>query len=181
MRISFKHLLTAVSASMAASPALAQVAALDPVSARLLAAHNRERAAMGVPPLAWDPVLAASAASYGPTISAIGRLQHSPRQSRPGQRENLWRGTRGAYSPEQMIASWAAEKRYFRSGIFPNVSTTGNWLDVSHYTTMMWPATTRVGCAIYSDRAWDYLICRYSPPGNIDGRLLMLPHAGERG
>jgi hypothetical protein len=34
---------------------------------------------------------------------------------------------------------------------------------------MVWPTTTRVGCAIFS-ADWDYLICRYSPPGNIDGR-----------
>ena len=69
-----------------------------------------------------------------------------------------------------MVGSWAAEKRLFRPGLFPGVSTTGNWLDVSHYTQMIWPTTTRVGCAVYRTRHWDYLICRYSPPGNIDGR-----------
>lgn len=136
---------------------------------------------MGVAPLAWDPALAAAAASYGPVLSASGRLQHSPRASRPGQRENLWRGTRASYSPEQMVGSWIAERHYFRSGVFPNVSITGNWMDVAHYTTMMWPTTTRVGCAIYRDRSWDYLVCRYSPPGNIDGRALMLPQAASRG
>ena len=80
-----------------------------------------------------------------------------------------------------MIANWSAEKRYFRPGIFPNVSTTGNWLDISHYSTMIWPTTTRLGCATYSSGAWDYLICRYSPPGNIDGRPLLLPPDGNRG
>jgi hypothetical protein len=34
---------------------------------------------------------------------------------------------------------------------------------------MVWPTTTHVGCAIYSTD-WDYLICRYSPPGNKDGK-----------
>jgi hypothetical protein len=149
---------------------LAQVPALDPVSARLLAVHNQERLAHGAQPLRWDPALAAAAASYGPALAAIGTLQHSPKQSRPGQRENLWMGTRGAYTPEQMVATWISEKRYFRPGVFPGVSTTGNWLDVSHYTTMIWPTTTRVGCAIYRTVAWDFLICRYSPPGNIDGK-----------
>ena len=28
----------------------------------------------------------------------------------------------------------------------------------------------QVGCEIYRTAAWDFLICRYSPPGNIDGR-----------
>ena len=166
MRNALKLLiLVAVSAS-----ASAQVQPLTPIDARLLAAQNRERAAIGVLPLAWDPKLAAAAAAYGPALAASGTLQHSPKESRPGQRENLWMGTTGAYSPEQMVSSWSAEKRFFRPGLFPAVSTTGNWLDVSHYTTMIWPTTTRVGCAIYRTPQWEYLICRYSPPGNIDGK-----------
>ncbi len=146
---------------------LQSMANLEP---RLLAAHNRERAAVGVPPLRWDPALAAAAAAYGPALSALGRLEHSPRASRPGQRENLWMGSRSSYSPEQMVGSWAQEKAYFRPGLFPNVSTTDNWLDVSHYTQMIWRSTTSVGCALHQTGTWDYLICRYSPPGNVDGR-----------
>jgi hypothetical protein len=137
---------------------------------RMLSAHNRVRAEAGVPPLRWDPALAAAAASYGPTLASIRRLEHSPRGSRPGQRENLAMGTSGRYSVDDMIGSWADERRYFRPGIFPNVSTTGNWLDVSHYTTMIWRTTTSVGCAVHKGPGWDYLICRYSPPGNIDGK-----------
>jgi hypothetical protein len=147
---------------------------LSPTYARLLAAQNAERARAGVPPLQWDPQLAASAASYGPTLAAIGHLQHSPKSTHPGQRENLWMGTRGAFSPEQMVATWANEKRFFRPGVFPAVSTTGDWADVGHYTAMVWPSTTRVGCAIYSTASYDYLICRYSPPGNIDGRAITI-------
>jgi hypothetical protein len=79
-------------------------------------------------------------------------------------------GTRGAFGPEQMVGSWLAEKRYFRPGLFPNVSATGNWLDVSHYTQMVWRGTTHVGCAIHRSARWDFLICRYSPPGNKDGK-----------
>lgn len=149
---------------------LAATQSAGDMAERLLAAHNRERAAVGVPPLRWNPALAAAAASYGPTLAALGRLEHSPRASRPGQKENLWSGTRGAYSPEQMVGSWAEEKAWFRPGIFPNVSSTGNWLDVSHYTQMIWRSTTDVGCAVHQSRTSDYLICRYSPGGNIDGR-----------
>lgn len=145
-------------------------AATDTAAARILAAHNRERARVGVAPLRWDPVLAASAASYGPTLARLGGLRHSPKAERQGQRENLWMGTRGAYSPEQMVGNWIAEKAYYRHGQFPNVSRTGNWSDVAHYTQVVWRGTTHVGCAIQPSRNWDYLICRYSPPGNVDGR-----------
>jgi hypothetical protein len=69
-----------------------------------------------------------------------------------------------------MIASWSAERSRFRPGIFPAVSRTGNWADIGHYSQMIWPATTRVGCAIASSARVDVLVCRYAPAGNIDGR-----------
>lgn len=140
------------------------------ISARLLATHNAERARMGAAPLRWDPALALAAAAYGPTLASLGRLRHSPKGNRPGQRENLWMGTRGAFSPEQMVGTWIAERAHFRPGVYPNVSKTGSWYDVSHYTQLIWKGTTHVGCAIQRSRQWDFLICRYSPPGNIDGR-----------
>ena len=152
------------------------------LAVRLLAVHNRERAAVGHAPLAWDPSLAAAAASYGPALASIGRLVHSPRETRPGQRENLAKAWRGTLSPEQMVDLWSQEKLLLRPGmpgpacpqrfgcqLFPASSATGRWEDVAHYTQMVWPTTTRVGCAVFSVD-WDYLICRYSPPGNIDGK-----------
>ena len=143
--------------------------ATGPIAQRLLAAQNRERIAVGHSPLQWDPVLAASAASYGPTLASLRRLVHSPRETRPGQRENLAMASHGTLSPEQLVDMWSREKLLLQPGLFPAVSRTGNWADVAHYTQMVWPTTTRVGCAIYS-ADWDYLICRYSPPGNIDGK-----------
>lgn len=142
---------------------------LDIFSDRLLAWHNRERAAVGVPPLVWDASLAAAAAAYGPSLAARGGLEHAPVNMRVGQGENLWMGTRGAFSLEDMVGSWAGEKRIFRAGAFPEVSTSGNWGDVAHYTQMIWRGTTRVGCAIHQSRKWDFLICRYSPQGNVVG------------
>jgi hypothetical protein len=79
-------------------------------------------------------------------------------------------GTRGAFPAEQMVASWSGERRQFRRGTFPSVSRTGNWADVGHYSQMIWPTTTRVGCAIASSARLDVLVCRYAPAGNIDGR-----------
>ncbi len=160
-----------VATALTATPA----AAAGPASFadRLLAAHNAERARVGVPPLSWDPRLAQSAAAYGPVLARLGRLQHSPKASRPGQRENLWMGSRGRFSPEQMVGRWIEERRLFRPGIFPNVSASGNWYHVAHYTQLIWRNTTHVGCALHPGGATDYLICRYSPPGNIDGRPVL--------
>ncbi len=139
-------------------------------AARVLAAHNRARHDVGLDPLAWDEALAVGAGQYAAYLARTGTFDHSPRSSRPGVGENLWMGTRGAYAPEQMIGGWLSEKAAFVPGIFPNVSRTGNWMHVSHYTAIIWPTTTRVGCGLAAGRSGDYLVCRYSPKGNQDGK-----------
>jgi hypothetical protein len=151
-------------------PANQQPQSLARFEARLLAIHNRERARYGAPPLVWDKKLAAAASSYGPALIVRGSLAHSEQASRPGQGENLWMGTRGAYSLEEMAGSWAEERSLFRAGAFPNVSTSGAWGDVAHYTQMIWRGTNSLGCALRRSAQWDYLICRYAPPGNVVGQ-----------
>jgi len=137
---------------------------------RILAIHNRERAAVGAAPLAWDPALAASAAAYGPALAARGSLAHAPDLRTLMQGENLWMGTPGAFSIEEMVGSWAAEKSLFVPGVVPNVSRSGVFGDVGHYTQMIWRTTQRIGCALHRGDRADYLICRYSPPGNVLGQ-----------
>jgi hypothetical protein len=161
--------LTALGAASAASAAAS-------FPDRILAAHNLVRAQTGLPGLMWDPALAAAAASYARRLAVTGAFQHSDRSARRGVGENLWMGTRGAFSVENMVGSWASERRMFAPGIFPAVSRTGNWADVGHYTQMIWPTTRRVGCAIASNARADYLVCRYWPAGNINGR----PVTGSR-
>ena len=137
--------------------------------ARLLRAHNRERAAVGSLPLRWDPQLQQAAATYARQLAANGRFQHASRESLQGQGENLWMGTRGAFTPEGMVSDWASGRRVFQPGIFPNVSRTGNWADVGHYTQIIWRDTHSIGCAVASSARHDYLVCRYIVPGNIVG------------
>lgn len=78
-------------------------------------------------------------------------------------------GTARAFAPETMVGNWASEKRWFVPGTFPNVSRTGRWSDVAHYTQIVWRNTTRVGCAVAPGRGREVLVCRYAPAGNIDG------------
>lgn len=137
---------------------------------RILAAHNAERAQAGMPPLAWDAALGSAAANYAARMAMTGNFAHSDRSQRRGTGENLWMGTHGAFSVEAMVGGWASEKRYFVPGVFPNNSSSGNWEDVGHYTQMIWPTTQRVGCALASTPRVDYLVCRYSGAGNVDGR-----------
>ncbi|HEX8840327.1 MAG TPA: CAP domain-containing protein [Sphingomicrobium sp.] len=178
------HIIVAASAALTtASAAPAQRYAqgtAGQVAQRILAAHNIERARVGAAPLQWDANLAAHAASYGPVLARMRALVHSPRASRPGERENLAMGWHGTMSAEQLVGMWSQERRLLAPGssIFPARSRTGRWEDIAHYTQMVWPTTTRVGCAVYP-ADYDYLICRYSPPGNIDGKPIFVAAAAS--
>ena len=155
--------------SLLSAPAVAQSFAAQ-FPARILAAHNVERARAGMPALAWDNALGTAAAAYAQQMAITGRFAHSDRSQRRGTGENLWMGTHGAFSLDAMVGGWASERRFFAPGIFPAVSRSGNWEDVGHYTQMIWPTTSHVGCAFASTPRVDYLVCRYATAGNVDGR-----------
>ncbi len=137
----------------------------------VLAAHQAERASVGVPALVWDERLAAGATRWARHLARTGALQHEVAYSgdaeAPG--ENLWMGTHAAWSPGEMVADWAREKRQFRPGVFPNVSRSGGFAAVGHYTQMVWRRTRYLGCGIATDGDMDYLVCRYATPGNVYG------------
>jgi hypothetical protein len=138
---------------------------------RLLASHNRERASLGIPPLAWNELLARDARLYARHLARLGYLEHSvddPREVEP-QGENLWAGTHGYYGPEQMVGLWTDEKKDFRPGIFPNNSLSGDLENVAHYTQVVWRSSRAVGCAVAHGREDDFLVCRYSEGGNVIG------------
>lgn len=157
---------------MLALPARAAAPGIAPQSfeGRVLAAHNAERAAHGIAPLHWSAALATQADTWAQTLAARGAFEHSP--SRQGAGENLWMGTTGYFGPEDMIGGFVKEGRRFRPGRFPDVSNTGNWADVGHYTQLIWPATQEVGCALETGHGNDVLVCRYFPAGNMMGALV---------
>ena len=138
-----------------------------------LTMQNDARRSFGVAPVAWSEELAGEARSYAATMAATGRYGHD---QTPGRRkrmgENLWRGARGTFSYDVMLGTMIAEARDFRPGIFPAVTRTRNWADVGHYTQIVWPTTTEIGCGLASSASSDYFVCRYAPTGNKDGIAL---------
>ena len=164
--------LAAAAALALASPLIVGgTGRLTSLDERLLAAHNRERSAAGIEPLAWDPALAVEAAAWGGELAASGDFEHAdfdPDDPDP-QGENLWAGTRGAFTPEQMVGLWIEEKKLFRAGRFPDNSATGRFEDVGHYTQLMWRETDRVGCALAKGAEEEVLVCRYRTAGNVEG------------
>jgi hypothetical protein len=142
-------------------------ASQDQAINEILNAHNKYRVELGIPPLKWSDSLAQHAKAWADRLAGERRMYHS---SGTGEGENLWMGTSGYYSLTQMVDGWGGEKRYYKDGIFPGVSSSGNWADVGHYTQIIWRNTTEVGCAKSSGGGNDYFACRYSPPGNYMGQ-----------
>ena len=133
----------------------------------MLQLHNSCRAELKLPALIWSPALAADAATWSKHLAKINNGEHD--QTIRGQEgENLWWGTAGAYSYGEMVGYWINEKNSFVYGAFPNCSTSRSAI-VGHYTQIVWKNTTAVGCAMSSNGKTDFLVCRYSAPGNIIG------------
>jgi len=142
-----------------------QMALIPESMPEVLAAHNKYRRAVGVPELQPSNALVDSALQWAKHLAATHRVEHS------GPGENIWWGTKGAYSITQRIDAWGAEKRFFiPHRKFPDVSTTGKWQDVGHYTQIIWRNTGVVGCATASDDRFDYFVCQYRPAGNVLGQ-----------
>ena len=145
--------------------ATAEAARADAFRDAILDTHNRERARLGEAPLTWSDGLARGAADWARHLAKLGKLEHS---SGP-EGENLWMGTAGSYTTAEMVAGWLDEKKDFLPGRFPDVSRSGNWHDVGHYTQIVWRGTRTIGCAKTTGGGWDVLVCRYDPPGNWIG------------
>ncbi len=167
-----KLTLTFVLAAAALLPAGAIAQAPDAFSAELLDSHNEERAKMDAPALAWSPQLQAEAQEYAAELARTGRMVHASNERRKGAGENLWMGAVGYFSAQDMMNTFLAEKKYYKPGIFPDVSNSGDWKDVGHYTQIIWHGTQEVGCAVAEGQVHDFLVCRYLPAGNILGRKM---------
>jgi hypothetical protein len=161
-------LAATLAAGLTAQTAQAEAPGL---SQRLLAAHNLERDRVGVPRLAWSAQLASDAQAWAETLARSGRFEHS--QGNGDQGENLWMGTAGSYTAEEMVGGFVEEVRHFRAGPFPHVSKTGSWQDVGHYTQLIWRDSRQVGCAVARGKGHDILVCRYWPAGNVIGERVI--------
>jgi hypothetical protein len=134
--------------------------------------HNDARAQFGSAPLRWNADLAREAQEWAIHLARTNQLRHSDNEQRGRTGENLWMGTSHYFAASDMIASFLEERRHFVPGRFPQVSRTGRWSDVGHYTQIVWPETREVGCALATGARFDVLVCRYWPAGNLIGETI---------
>ena len=133
----------------------------------ILEHHNTYRSTLQLPALQWSPALAADALAWAKHLAEIDKGQHD--QDIIGKEgENLFWGTANAFSFGDMVEMWGGEKKSFREGVFPDCKANRTAV-VGHYTQIVWRDTQAVGCALVSNGRNDYLVCRYSPAGNVIG------------
>jgi len=176
-----KHILL-----VAMSAALANTAyALDATQqAEMVTAHNKWRQAVGTPPLAWSAALAATAQAWADQLKAT-RGCNAVHSGTAGVGENLfWASattqtstsstgvTTTISTPQAVTATqatdyWASEGKDYTYST--NSCATGKVC--SHYTQVVWKATTDVGCgnAVCADNTQVW-VCHYTPPGNYVGQ-----------
>ena len=136
----------------------------------MLDAHNVARGAVGAPPLNWNLRLEADATDRARQNAQAGQLVHASREGRGTVRENILRAPAG-YSTAQMMDRWTRERAQFVPGIFPNVCNTGDDCSgILHYSQIIWPETTDVGCGKWPSGADVWVVCRLDPGGNKDGK-----------
>ena len=131
----------------------------------LVALHNQVRADGGVGPVSWDPAVAKVAQDYADRMAATGVFAHN--QNNGGLGENIamrWPNP----TVTQLAGMWADEKKDWNTawviGQEPGNPQTG------HYTQMVWRATTKIGAGIATGPdGKTYLVCNYSPAGNMMG------------
>ena len=154
------------------------VQALDVDAQRMVAAHNRWRAAVEVPILTYSSQLAASAQTWADFLKQTNqcRMRHSAPRGQYG--ENLLWASAKRWSngirevqkigPEQVVDSWASERAHYDHG--RNSCASGEVC--GHYTQIVWGSTTMVGCgaAVCADTREQIWVCRYQPAGNWIGR-----------
>jgi hypothetical protein len=136
----------------------------------ILAVHNSERAAVGVPPLVWSDSLAAGAQAWAEHLAATGTgtLVHATdAQKGCPCGENLagfdW--SKGPTAPGGGTSLWVAEKNDYNGGPVGN-GYAPNGKPIGHYTQMIWRNEQEVGCGAAYGSPWSILVCRYNLPGN---------------
>ncbi len=139
----------------------------------ITAAHNAVRAAHGVAPLEWDPLLAGIARAWADACidneAPFGLIDHNPNRSDEYPTyvgENIYGQSGAAPTAQQAVDDWASEE-----ASYDYASNTCSDI-CGHYTQVVWAETTHVGCAFgyCPNLAYPYVVvCDYGPGGNDGG------------
>lgn len=166
--------LGAVGAALLAGHRAAPRAITAAQVSELLSAHNAWRRLVGAASLHWDAELANRAQARAVHLAAHGCLiVHGTLP--PDIGENLffssairYGGTRpddvAPVTARAVVDTWGAESRDYSAVL----GTCAANRPCGHYTQIVWPTTTAVGCGrAVCPSLGQIWVCNYRPPGNI--------------
>jgi hypothetical protein len=148
---------------------------------QILDLHNAYRAVHGAEPLVWSSELVDTAAIW----AAECRWEHSDRELRQGAGENLYAGVGLPLEDSYAAATigWYNEISMYNFDDPGDLSkTTRGFVDIGHFTALVWSSTEELGCARQvcppsefspfhegnaSDSEWAFVVCHYKEPGNV--------------
>ncbi|KAJ3056751.1 hypothetical protein HK097_004612 [Rhizophlyctis rosea] len=128
--------------------------------------------------LTYSTSLENAACAWAQYLANTNQLAHSGGKV-GGYGENLYRVSSSSPrhgagasigSCKTAASSWAAEDKYYWSGL--KIGEGSGTSKYGHYTQMVWPSTTQVGCCGWqsADRKAETWVCEYSPQGNYRGQ-----------
>ncbi|MGC4103573.1 CAP family protein [Ferruginibacter sp.] len=135
----------------------------------ILAHHNKVRAEVGAPALAWSRSLSAYAQKWADHLAALdnGTLEHRDVSGENGKiyGENLfWGSSAAAYPPVQASYNWYDEKKMYKYRKLNG----SNWHKTGHYTQMIWKTTQEMGVGVaVSASGAVIVVANYYPAGNV--------------
>jgi hypothetical protein len=175
--------LVAVAPGLIESKAAQATRSVEPldvtaVRAAALAKHNTLRKSHGSPAMTLSAALNNTAQAWAEQIAASGSFAHSSPDQRNGAGENIYASFTGeALVPEALsdaaVQSWYDEVKDYDFG---DPALAGGTL---HFTQVVWKSSTKLGVGAaqgiktIDGEEYDalYVVCQYSPAGNIQGRL----------
>ncbi len=151
-----------------------------PAASQLVAAHNRWRAQVNVPPLSWSEPLQQQAQDWANHLKTNNqcKMRHSASNGKTG--ENLYWGSpitqTSSNRPPQLslqtvsaarvVDAWGSEVTDYD---YQNNRCASGKI-CGHYTQMVWRSSREVGCAkAICDDLSQVWVCNYAPAGNWRG------------
>jgi hypothetical protein len=157
----------------------------------LRAAVNQPCTAADMQTMSWDDSLASLSANWG----ANCLWEHDPQNQADGTGENLamsWSSAGNSYDTDKLTGfvqnwydeiedtEWSSDWKTVSSKIYADPATqckspdgTGKCM-IGHYTAVVWASSNKVGCAVttcssglVNDNGGVYLVCKYTPAGNM--------------
>jgi len=131
----------------------------DSFKKQLLDRHNFHRYVHAAPPLVWNDTIANYAQEWAEKNARANRMFHRTAHK---YGENIYMMSGGTPTGNQVVDSWYSEIKYY------NFNRPGFGYNTGHFTQVVWKSTKQLGCGwANSSNGGIYVVCNYSPAGNI--------------